>query len=399
MHSRLLASVDRRLRGLDAESRLHDWIGSGSFRTGTGIFLMSVWKMDRQMLRRMILIALLFAHAGLWQSPLLTSGVVADEPGRLRLVARASEISPQAREYPELGYVFSDENGKPADLQYAAVNTDCEQRGELVIWLMANNGPLFETLAGMGFHAIQVRYANRWFGLIPADVRDSGTALGDIRLEAATGADHSAVVQIDVADGMQQRALSFVRHLAQQQPAAGWEQYLAKGGADLNWEKVVIAGISHGSTTAARFAKHQKVGRVVMFSGPRDQLESWQSLPSATPASRYFGFTHVLDTGWTGDHYCRSWLMLGLHQFGPLVDVEEAALPYGSSRRLITRVDVGGDAGRAHGMVVPGRTAARRADGSYLHDRVWEYLFTYPVDRTGDPVSAEPDCRNVPAER
>ena len=33
-----------------------------------------------------------------------------------------------------------------------------------------------------------------------------------------------------------------------------------------------------------RFAKHQKVAREVAFSGPRDQLESWQSLPSATHA-------------------------------------------------------------------------------------------------------------------
>ncbi len=344
---------------------------------------------------RMILL-LLISQSEFLDCPLLSSPAVADEPDRLRMVARVSEINPQAREYPELGYVFNDENGKPADLQYAAVNTDRLQRGELVIWLMANNGPLFEKLADMGFHAIQVHYANRWFGRIPAEVRDSGEALGDIRLEAATGEDHSAVVRIDRADGMQQRALNLVRHLALQQPAAGWQQFLAEGGEDLDWEKVVVAGISHGSTTAARFAKHQRVGRVVMFSGPRDQLESWQALPSATPASRYFGFTHVLDTGWTGDHYCRSWLMLGLHRFGPLVDVEQEAFPYGGSRRLITQVDVGGDTGRAHGMVVPGRTAARNADGSYLHDRVWEYLFTYPAERTGAAVSAEPDCQLLP---
>ena len=36
--------------------------------------------------------------------------------------------------------------------------------------------------------------------------------------------------------------------------------------------------------TAERFAQHQKVAREVAFSGPRDQLESWQSLPTATHA-------------------------------------------------------------------------------------------------------------------
>ena len=59
-----------------------------------------------------------------------------------------------------------------------------------------------------------------------------------------------------------------------------------------------------------------------MFCGPRDQTETWQALPSATPSNRFFGFSHVLDGGWTGDHYCRSWELLGLHQYGPIVNVD-----------------------------------------------------------------------------
>ena len=328
-----------------------------------------------------------------------TDLVASDEPTaplptrRLRVSVRVSEMNPAAREYPELGYEFSDEKGRAVDLQHAAVNPGAESRGELVIWLMAHNGYLFETLADMGFHTIQVHYANRWFGRIPPEVRDSGRALGDIRLEAATGQDSSSVVSIGEADGMQQRALQFVQYLAEQHPSAGWKQFLTDGGHSLDWERVILAGISHGSTTAARFAKHQRVGRVVMFSGPRDQLETWQGLPSATPQNRYFAFTHVLDTGWTGDHYCRSWLLLGLNRFGPLVDVEKSTAPFGGSRRLMTQVDVGGDSRRAHSMVVPGGSAVKRADDSWLHDHVWKYMFTWPVDQTGDPVAAETQCR------
>ncbi len=95
-----------------------------------------------------------------------------------------------------------------------------------------------------------------------------------------------------------------------------------------------MAGSSHGSTTAARFAKHQKVSRVVAFCGPRDQHQSWQSLPSATPENRYFGFSHVLDGGWVGDHYCRSWELLGMHRFGPIVNVDKQQSPYQNTRRL-----------------------------------------------------------------
>ncbi len=96
------------------------------------------------------------------------------------------------------------------------------------------------------------------------------------------------------------------------------------------------------------------MSRVVAFCGPRDQYQSWQGLPSATPENRYFGFSHVLDGGWTADHYCRSWELLGMNKFGPIVNVDKTKAPFGNTRRLITDFDVGGDAGRAHSSVVPG---------------------------------------------
>lgn len=334
------------------------------------------------------------ALALLVAAPLLAAPEYDDpQPKQYDLTKRASDLDPRAKEHPELGYVFTEGKGKPADVQHAVVDTRVEPRGKLVIWLMGHNQGLFDRLASYGLHGIHVHYARGWFSKIPADIRDNGDSLGSIRLEAATGEDHSPHVDIPKPDGMKQRALHFVKWLAKENPQGKWEQFLTPSGDDLVWENVIVAGISHGSTTAARFAKHQRVSRVVMFSGPRDQYESWQALPSATPANRYFGFTHVLDTGWTGDHYCRSWELLGLHEFGPLVNVEKASSPYGHTRRLITDTDVNGDTGRAHSMVVPGGRAAKDAQGNYLHEDVWRYLFTHPVEKTGDPVPMSPDCR------
>jgi len=121
-----------------------------------------------------------------------------------------------------------------------------------------------------------------------------------------------------------------------------------------------------------------------MFCGPRDQLETWQALPSATPANRFFGFSHVLDGGWTGHHYDRSWELLGLDPFGPIVNVDQTAPPYGNTRRLVTDADVGKNAGRAHSSVVPGGAAVRGAAGNFVHEKVWRYLFTHPVDAKDD---------------
>ena len=313
-------------------------------------------------------------------------------PQRHHLTKRASEIDPRVREYPAIDFVFKDKAGKVQDLEHAVVDTRVAPRGRLVIWLMGYNEALFERLGRYGLHAIQVHYANKWFGIIPAKARDDGTSLGKMRLEAATGQDVSPLADLAPPDGMKARAWQLVRWLAKEHAVGRWDQFLSADGQDLRWDKVIMAGSSHGATTATRFAVHQRVDRVVMFCGPRDQLESWQGFPSATPPNRFFGFSHVLDGGWTGDHYCRSWQMLGLHQFGAIVDVDDTKPPFGNTRRLITHFDVKGDAKRAHSSVVPGNAAAKVAQGRFRHEEVWKYLFTHPVEEVGAAVPPDPDC-------
>jgi hypothetical protein len=138
---------------------------------------------------------------------------------------------------------------------------------------------------------------------------------------------------------------------------------------------------------------HQKVDRVVMLCGPRDQDQDWQSGTSATEPARYFGFCHVLDGGWSGDHYCRSWELLNLHRFGEIVSVDSAKPPYGNTRRLISSADVGGNADRAHSSVMPGGASPKDGSGAYLFEPVWRYLYTQPVERIGKPVARDPECK------
>ncbi|MGN6544230.1 MAG: BPSS1187 family protein [Aureliella sp.] len=317
-------------------------------------------------------------------------------PKRYDLTKRASEIDPRAAEHPEINFVFIDDKGKAADLQHAVVDTRVPSQGKLVIWLMGHNQGLFERISSYGLHGIQVHYANGWFGKLTKQQHDNGDVIGKIRLEACTGEDFSPVVSIPKPDSMMERSFQFVKWLAKENPQGEWQQFLNADGTGLNWDKVIVSGISHGSTTAARFAIHQKVDRVVMFSGPRDNTESWQGLPSATPHNRFFGFTHVLDDGWVHDHYCRSWQLLGLNQFGPLVDVDKTQPPYGNSRRLITDADVKKDSRRAHSCVVPGGGSPKDAQGKFLYEPVWRYLFTHSVDQVGKPVPMDPDCQMTP---
>ncbi len=314
------------------------------------------------------------------------------KPQRYEFTARASQVDPRARPHPEIDFVF-EKNGKPADVEHASVDTRLKPQGKLVIWLMGYGAPLFERVNSYGLHAIQVHYANGWFGQFgkePPPVDDK--FLGKIRLEAATGEDFSDVVNIPKPDGMMERSVQFVKWLAKENPLGRWDYFLTDDRQGLRWDRVIISGASHGSTTAARFAKHQRVDRVVMFCGPRDQYETWQGLPSATPTNRFFAFSHVLDGGWTGHHYDRSWELLGLNQCGPIVNVDKVAPPYGNTRQLITDGDVKNDAKRAHSSVVPGGAAVKNAAGKFVHEDVWRYLFTHPVDQVGKPVPHDPAC-------
>ena len=153
-------------------------------------------------------------------------------PQRYELTARASQIDPRARPHPEIDFVF-EKGGKPADMENASVDTRVKPQGKLVIWLMGYSPPLFERVNSYGLHAIQVHYANGWFGKFgnaapPGDDK----FLGKIRLEAATGEDFSDVVDIPKPDGMMERALQFVKWLAKENPPGRWDYFLTATGRD-----------------------------------------------------------------------------------------------------------------------------------------------------------------------
>ena len=315
------------------------------------------------------------------------------KPQTFRFATRASEIDSRVQAYPKINFLIQDGKGKPADIQHASVDTRVEPKGQLVIWLMSHNSQLFDRLNSYGLHVMRVHYANKWFSICCQDKPVGPECRGNLRLEAATGEDFSNQVSIAKPDGMVERAFQYVKWLEEANPEGNWKQFLNENADGLNWEKIIVSGSSHGSTTAARFAKYQKVARVVALCGPRDQFQNWQSLPSATPENRFFGFSHVLDSGWTDDHYCRSWELLGMHKFGPIINVDRSKPPFENTRRLVTDFDVGGNAKKAHSAVQPGRNASVNAKtGNYQHELVWKYLYTHPVDRVGEAVPMDDGC-------
>jgi hypothetical protein len=316
-----------------------------------------------------------------------------------KVQARASKIDPSVGSYPEIGFVLKNSSGKSQDFQNASVDTRVPSRGRLAIWLMAPNQNLFDRLNSYGIHAIQVHYARQWFSKCCQHRPVSENCRGDMRLEAATGEDHSDEVNIRVRDSIKGRALNFVKYLEKNNPKGKWGQFLTPKKDDILWERVILTGASHGSTTASRLAKHTKVARVVALCGPRDQYQAWQALPSKTPENRFFGFSHTKDMGWEEFHYQRSWEMLGLHKFGPVIIVDENKPPYANTRRLVTNFDVKNDSNRAHSSVTPGSRSFRGDDGNLMHAPVWKYLYTHPVENIGQSVPSTKAFNKIKLEK
>src|SRR6187551_2304360 len=132
-----------------------------------------------------VIVGFLIAHLGGLVNAADPALIFQDaKPQRYELSARASQIDSRAKEHSEIDFLFS-KQGKTTDLERATVDTRVEPQGKLVIWLMGYSPQLFERLSSYGLHAIQVHYANGWFGQLSRKAPPGDDKyLGKIRLEA-----------------------------------------------------------------------------------------------------------------------------------------------------------------------------------------------------------------------
>jgi hypothetical protein len=289
--------------------------------------------------------------------------------------APASEISllpqqldPAADKYPAAEFAYLDGS--------VAI------RPHLVVYLVgANNKPasgrtMGAFLAGLGFPVVVPGYANDYdirALCMPAGTPDADCH-GKLRLEALEGIDHSAHIAITPPNSLETRIVQMLRALDKSAPAVGWGKYLA--GDKPRWEEIIVAGHSHGASSAGLIGKVRKVHRVVMLSGPFDnragEPAAWTTRPSATPADRVFGFSHTNEEQHAG--HIKDWAAMGLPALGPLVSVESAAPPYSGSHQLVTSLPPA-NKGNPHGTTAAGKAAPLAPDGHYTFAPAWRYLF------------------------
>lgn len=149
-----------------------------------------------------------------------------------------------------------------------------------------------------GFHAISLDYEDNVVAVSCAHSTDI-SCFDHYRKTIITGAPGSEKVQVDPANSILNRFDKLLVYLVKNDPAGGWDQFVANG--QPVWSRIVVAGHSQGAGHAAYLGKMFAVDRVLMFSGPQDFLDDlhqpapWQSGASATSPDRFFAFLNLKD--------------------------------------------------------------------------------------------------------
>jgi hypothetical protein len=262
--------------------------------------------------------------------------------------------------------------------QYAYFDPGVDPAGKLVVYLVGANNkpaggrPMMKELAHLGFHVVAPMYADDY------PIRDlcekpgsdaDDDCHGKARLEAFEGQDHSPHIEVSRANSIEERVTRMLQKLAADFSAEQWGAFL-EGGRP-RWSAIVVAGHSHGASSAGLIGKVRAVDRVVMLSGPFDNRAGapppWVSRPGQTPVERVFGFSHENEEQHAG--HLRNWQAMGLT--GPPVLVDRTTPPYVHSHQLTTAVGTR----NPHGSTAAGTASPRGPDGYYQLEPAWRYLF------------------------
>lgn len=226
------------------------------------------------------------------------------------------------------------------------LDTRVTPRGYLAVYLMgASNRPpdqseeaWLDVATSFGYHVLVMAYPQNFS--VARDCEDSNCR-GLKRLESLEGLDYSPLLEISRENSMEGRLLDLLNYLAANRPGQDWGYYLTQSG-DIDYQKIVLAGHSHGGDNVALFGAYRRVARVVSTGSPGDSHNQnpagWTCAPQTTPRDRYYAFNHVEDGAY--DAVLRNATALGVEQLGGNVIVDDTVSPYGNAHFLSATLKV-----------------------------------------------------------
>jgi len=121
-----------------------------------------------------------------------------------------------------------------------------------------------------------------------------------VRLEIKDGIDRAPLLNITRPNSIENRLLKLLAYLRRRFPNDGWAQFLAND-STMSWPSIIVSGHSQGGGHAGIIGRYHPVARVIMFAAmdynsregkPANWIAAPTSTPNATPAERFFGFSH-----------------------------------------------------------------------------------------------------------
>jgi hypothetical protein len=300
----------------------------------------------------------------------------------------ADEVTDRDRPAPLVLHLVAPAATDPAidqglDNHYVWLDSTAKSNHKLLVFMPATRTApagyqlVEQEAARLGYHVIGLMYANS-VGLFT--VCFDAACWENARLEVLDGIDRTSVVNVNVANSINNRLAKLLQFLAVHYPREGWSRFLKEGKP--RWSRIVVAGHSQGGGEAVIIAKILRVAGVVLFEAPPDGGGRpavvpipWMST-HVTPASRYYGLEHDRSVFYPADQ--ANWNLIGLPAFGAPVNTEASAPPYDFTHMLITDLmPRGGYSGvNAHFAVVADAQTPLASDGTPLLQNTWRYLLT-----------------------
>ena len=270
------------------------------------------------------------------------------------------------------------------DNHYVWLDTTARSNHKLFVFLpgTGQNPSSFQLVqqeaARLGYHVIGLMYPTAGgLAKVCPTTPDPSACYQNSRLEIVDGIDRNGVVNVNVANSIDNRLTKLLQYLTQQYPDEEWDRFLLRD--QPKWSRIAVSGHSQGGGNAAMIAKIRRVARVVLFSSVTDSIHadapSWVAT-HLTPAERYYGIAHDRDgfyrpirTGWDS---------LGLDVFGAPATPESSSPPYDGRHMLVTDLTPqGGFVGtNAHGAPSNDLNTPLGPDGTPLLRDAWRYLLT-----------------------
>ncbi|MCA9582797.1 MAG: hypothetical protein KC416_13450, partial [Myxococcales bacterium] len=251
-------------------------------------------------------------------------------------------------------------------VQYAQLDTRATPIGRLVVFLPGYTNPPGawrdhgRKLAEFGFHVMVPYYNNDWPSSACNGMGSSCNT--DTRWEALVGEDTSGAVNVARADSAEGRVVTMLKHLRTAHPGGDWGYYL-DGSDNLRYGRVIIAGISHGASSAGLYATRRPFARVVMHSGGA----AGDSKDPMTPLSEWYGLSHTGD----GQHAAHLSAWSNSKMLGSPTSIDGKTPPYGSAHQLITSEA----SSYPHCSVAVHSSSPPENTDTYIFEPAWRYMY------------------------